>query len=119
MTGGVAAIRAVAALMLVCVLLASCGTLDRLHARSDYRDGLDLFNQGKYEEAIPSFRRVIANDAQFASAYLYLGRCYLSLGRFREAIQPLRTAMNLAPGLMKKEAFNLLTDALLAAGLPE
>lgn len=79
--------------------------------------GMALFNHGDFEGAIPYFQSATLDNPNFGQAYLYLGRSYLSLRRWREAIQPLRTAYRLAPEATKQEVFNLLTDAFLAAAV--
>ncbi|HWP60626.1 MAG TPA: tetratricopeptide repeat protein [Candidatus Acidoferrales bacterium] len=88
-------------------------------AESEFERGLALFNQGRHEDAIPHFQRAIDRDPEFAPAHLYLGRSYLSLRRWREAIAPLRTAYRLAPETTKREALDLLIDALLGAALAD
>jgi tetratricopeptide (TPR) repeat protein len=82
-----------------------------------FDEGLALFNQGHFREAIPHFQRATAENPQLAEAYLYLGRSHLSMRHWREAIQPLRTAHRLSPEETKHEAFNLLLDALLGAAV--
>ena len=105
-------------LLAAAMFLVSCSTLGLLDdARSSFDRGLALFNQGQYEAAIPHFRQATAENPDFAEAYLYLGRSYISLSRWREAIAPLRTAYRLAPETAKQEALNLLIDALFAAAL--
>ena len=42
-----------------------------------------------------------------------LGRSYLNLGRFMDAVPPLRTAFDLAPDETKNEISNLLLDAMM------
>jgi tetratricopeptide (TPR) repeat protein len=80
-----------------------------------FEHGLALFDQGRFEEAIPYFRRATAEDPEFGEAFLYLGRAYLNTRRWRDAIQPLRAAYRLAPAETKDEVFNFLLDALFAA----
>lgn len=105
-------------LFVALVFLSSCSTLDIFGgARSHFDRGLALFNQGNYEAAIPYFQQATAEDPNYAEAYLYLGRSYLSLSRWGQAIAPLRTAYRLAPEQMKQEALNFLIDALFAAAL--
>jgi len=84
-------------------------------ARQEFEQGLAKFNVGKYEEAIPHFSKATELDSEYAEAYLYLGRSYLSLQRWSEAIPPLRTAYRLSPGETRKEALNLLFDAVMGA----
>lgn len=86
-------------------------------AETEFEAGLVRFNEGMYEKAIPHFRRATECDPKSARAYLYLGRCYLSLGRFLEAIPPLRAALELSPSQSGKEIYNLLLDALIGARL--
>ncbi len=88
-------------------------------AQSEFDKGLALFNAGKYEEAIPRFRQATELDTNFGRAYLYLGRSYLNLDRWSEALPPLRTAFRLSPGETKKEVVNLLMDALFGAAIFE
>ena len=78
---------------------------------------LTLFDQGKFQEAIPYFQRATGENPKLAQAYLYLGRSQLSVRRWRDAIQPLRTAYRLAPQETKEEVFNILMDVLVAASL--
>jgi tetratricopeptide (TPR) repeat protein len=77
---------------------------------------LTLFDQGKFQEAIPYFQRATGENPKLAQAYLYLGRSQLNVRRWH-AIQPLRTAYRLAPQETKEEVFNILMDALVAASL--
>ena len=107
-----------AALLLIVGFLSSCATVGIFNpGYADFEQGLALFNQGHFDAAIPYFQRASADNPNFAPAYLYLGRSYVSLRRWREALPPLRTAYRLAPGAAKDEAFNVLMDALFAAAL--
>ncbi len=96
----------------------SCSTLEVYQqGQASYDRGVALFNQGDFKEAIPYFQRATEEDPNFALAYLYLGRSYLSLRRWREALQPLRTAHRLAPEETKDQVFELMMDAFFAAAL--
>ncbi|HXG52331.1 MAG TPA: tetratricopeptide repeat protein [candidate division Zixibacteria bacterium] len=98
--------------------LAGCAAIDLFHpAQASFQQGVALFNRGQFREAIPYFEQAIHDDPNFAQAYLYLGRSHLSLRQWREALHPLRTAYQLAPGEAKQEVFNLLTDVLFAAAV--
>ncbi len=102
------------------LMLASCAGLRIFsQAQSEFDQGLASFNHGRYEEAIPRFQKATEIDPNFAQAYLYLGRTYLSLRKWREAIPPLRTALRLSPDETEKEVSNLLIDALLGAALTD
>jgi tetratricopeptide (TPR) repeat protein len=78
-----------------------------------------LFNQGRFEAAIPHFQDATREDPNFAPAYFYLGRSYISLSRWRAAIQPLRAAVRLAPNEAKGEIMTVLTDAIFAVAVNE
>jgi tetratricopeptide (TPR) repeat protein len=99
-------------------LIAGCATF-LVTAQSEYDAGLQFFGQGKYADAIPHFQKAIELDSRHGQSYLYLGRCYVSMGRYLEAISPLRTAYSLSPEKVRREAFNILLDALLGAALSE
>jgi tetratricopeptide (TPR) repeat protein len=102
--------------MVLALLLGGCATMRPFRAgQASFERGLVLFDQGRFEEAIPYFREATADNPEFGEAYLYLGRSYVSTRRWRESIQPLRAAHRLSPGQTQDEVFNLLLDALLAA----
>jgi tetratricopeptide (TPR) repeat protein len=82
-------------------------------AQSEFDIGLSLFNVGKYEESIPHFQHATELNPEFGKAYLYLGRTYLDLGRWHEAIIPMRTALRLSPEETKKEIADIFMDFLL------
>lgn len=106
------------ALTLALALLSSCSTLRVFNpAYNSFDDGLALFNQGQFDAAIAAFTQSTFDDPNFAQAYLYLARSYISLGRWRAAIQPLRSAFRLAPYEARDEIMNLLIDAAFAAAL--
>ncbi len=97
--------------------LASCAGLNFPgSSQSAFEAGLGLFNQGKYEDAIPNFVKATEIDPEFGRAYLYLGRSQLNLRRWAEALAPLRTAYRLSPEETKQEAVQILIDALIGAG---
>ena len=76
----------------------ACASLGRLSpAYTSFDHGRTLFNQGRFDEAIPYLEDATRDDPEFAQAYLYLGRAYISQSRWRAAIQPLRAAFRLAP----------------------
>jgi Flp pilus assembly protein TadD len=97
--------------------LVSCAGLNLPgSSQSAFETGLGLFNQGKYEDAIPHFVKATEIDPEFGRAYLYLGRSQLNLRRWAEALTPLRTAYRLAPEQTRQEAVEILIDALIGAG---
>jgi tetratricopeptide (TPR) repeat protein len=97
------------------VLCSCAGLFIGLDAQREFEKGLALFNAGNYEQAVPHFMKATELEPEFGRAYLYLGRSYLNLRRWLDAIPPLRTAYRLSPTETKKEALDILMDALLAA----
>ena len=106
-------------LTLALFLLSGCATLRGISAQNNFERGVTLFNQGRFEAAIPHFQDATREDPNFAPAYFYLGRSYISLSRWRSAIQPLRSAFRLAPSQAKGEIMAVLTDAMFAVALNE
>jgi tetratricopeptide (TPR) repeat protein len=99
------------------VLATACSSMRGFRpGHASFERGLALFDQGRFEEAIPYFRRATADNPEFGEAFLYLGRSYLNTRRWRDAIQPLRAAYRLSPAETRDEVFNFLLDALVAAG---
>jgi tetratricopeptide (TPR) repeat protein len=104
---------------LVSLAMVSCATIASYQARSEYDTGLSLFNRGQFDEAIPHFEKATEVDPDFAMAYLYLGRSYVSAGNYAKAINPLRTAYRLSPDNVKNQILDILLDALFNAGQSE
>lgn len=88
-------------------------------AQKEFEQGLTLFDNGQYEKAVPYFEKSAELDPDFAKAHLYLGRSHLNQGQWLEAVPPLRAAHRLSPEDSKKEALNILVDAVLEAALSE
>lgn len=111
--------RRITAVWLVLVLaMCSCTALPLFQpGRDSFDEGMALFNQGNYRDALPYFQRATEENPNFAQAYFYLGRSMIGMRRWREAIPPLRTAYRLAPETTKQEITDVLLDALLAAAL--
>ncbi|MGE5216428.1 MAG: tetratricopeptide repeat protein [Chloroflexota bacterium] len=110
---------AMAFLALALVLSAnSCATLGRFNPAYDSFDqGLALFNQGRFAAAVPYFEDATHENPEFAQAYFYLGRAYISQSKWRAAIQPLRAAFRLSPREAQQEIMDLILDATFAAAL--
>jgi tetratricopeptide (TPR) repeat protein len=105
-------------LAFVVTLTSACATLGRFGpGRNSFDRGLSLFNQGRFAESVDYLEDATRQDPEFAEAYLYLGRAYISQSRWRDAIQPLRTAFRLSPRGSQQEIMNLLVDAMFAAAL--
>lgn len=88
-------------------------------AESEFEKGLALFNEGKYEQALPYFTNATEMDANHLKSYLYMGRSYLKLNRWIDAISPLKTAYGLAPQETTKAITGDLFNAFLGAGVAE
>jgi tetratricopeptide (TPR) repeat protein len=108
-------VRASPSFIFLFFLLFSCAGLTLRTAVDEFDEGMTSFNQGNYENAIPHFQKAAELDPNYGRAYLYLGRSYLNLRKWVEAIPPLRTAFRLSPDESGKEVLNILLDALLGA----
>jgi len=96
----------------------SCAALRNFNPAYDNFDrGVALFNQGRFAEAVPYFEDATHSNPEFAQAYFYLGRAYVSQSMWRAAIQPLRTAFRLSPRETQREILDLILDATFAAAL--
>ncbi|HYT54169.1 MAG TPA: tetratricopeptide repeat protein [Verrucomicrobiae bacterium] len=105
-------------LAIAIVFTSSCATLGRFSPGYDsFEQGLALFNQGRFSAAEPYFERATRQNPDFAEAYFYLGRTYISQSKWRAAIQPLRTAFRLSPREAQQEIMDLILDATFAAAL--
>lgn len=93
--------------------LASCAALRDRTARAEFDEGLSLFNRGRYAEAAGHFEKATELAPEFGDAYLYLGRSYLNLGRWSEAVPPLRTAYRLSPDETRAQIADIILDVLL------
>ncbi len=97
------------------LILSACSLRYFQAGQASFDRGLTLFDQGRYEEAIPYFQQATDESPDFGQAYLYLGRSFLNVRRWRDAIPPLRAAYRLSPSETRDEIYNFLLDALLAA----
>jgi len=94
------------------ICLAACARPDvkEIAAQSEFSSGLSLFDNGQYEEAIPHFEKATEFVPAFWRAYLYQGRSYLGLEKWKEAIPPLKTAFRIAPEESHKEIAKIVMD---------
>ncbi len=107
-------------LVIAVFILGSCaGTQIFPTAESEFEKGLALFNEGKYEQALPYFTKATEMDANHIKSYLYMGRSYLKLNRWIDAISPLKKAYSLAPQGTTKAITGDLFNAFLGAGVAE
>ena len=98
--------------VLAALFLSCAGTGEKPDAQSEFDKGISLFNRGIYDEAAAHFERATEMDSDFGLAYLYIGRSYLNLGKWREALPPLRTAYRISPEETKAEVSDIIFDFL-------
>lgn len=63
----------------------------------DWQEGVKLFKEKKYKEAIPHFKQVIEAIPDGYSGYYMLGLCYLQLNELENANEMLKKANQLKP----------------------
>jgi tetratricopeptide (TPR) repeat protein len=91
-------VSALAALLAVLLLFSGCSPAKRLVAERYHRQGLDLFEQKKYEEAAIAFRKAIQKSPDWGEPYYRLALCDLEKGGdVTRALLALRQAMALMP----------------------
>lgn len=71
----------------------------KLDDDKDFQDGMNMFKQARYGEALVSFARVTSRFPESAEAYYNLGVSELRGGRTDEAIADLEKAVQLNPDL--------------------
>ena len=67
------------------------------NAEDHYYNALDLFAEGKHEEAIAEYRKAIEIDPKFTDALHGLSRAYQDLERYDEAIAIAKRLAELDP----------------------
>lgn len=69
------------------------------HAKIEeyYNYGVELFNEEKFEDAIPYFQYCIELDKNYWQAYQYLGNIYYSLGHHSDALSYYEKTIQLNP----------------------
>jgi tetratricopeptide (TPR) repeat protein len=77
-------------------------------------EGMRLYREGKYNEAIEAFRQVVNLHLNSFMAWYYLGASLLVERRYSEAIEPLKIALDLQPDYV--QAHLALGDAYLKNG---
>jgi VWFA-related protein len=94
--------------------------LDRFTPGSDasllavFLKGLAHYQSGKYEDAAREYRASIRLSSEFLPGIFYLGACYASGGRGREAVGAWQTS--LIGDDSRPEVFELLADGFLRLG---
>jgi tetratricopeptide (TPR) repeat protein len=97
------------------------GTLDNLSLPADdhsllasFLRGLALYRKGSIEEAAKEFRASVRASPDFLAGILYLGACYASGGRTKEAVGAWQTS--LIGDDASPEIFALVADGYLRLG---
>ena len=67
-------------------------------AESLFQQGNDLYGQGKYQEALQIYSRIIAEDGFSAPLFSNLANCYAQTGRVGLAVLNYERALRLSPG---------------------
>ena len=109
----------IAAILTVMMLVSCAGVSISPEVRADFNAGLNLFNQGKFDAALPFFQKAVSAEPDYYEAQLYLGRTYLNMKDYGRAVPPLRRAYRLSPDDFKSRACDILIDALLGAAFSE
>lgn len=68
-----------------------------LFAQSGFEKGNDLYQNGKYEQAISEYNSVLATNKHSAELYFNLGNCYYKLNKVAPAIYNYEKALVLTP----------------------
>jgi tetratricopeptide (TPR) repeat protein len=71
--------------------------MDRVRAEDHYYAGLDLFADGKYEEAASEYRNAVAADPTFTDALHALSKALQELNHLDEAIEVSRKISEVDP----------------------
>jgi serine/threonine protein kinase len=74
-------------------------------ALREYTMGIELYNEGKYNDSIDSYRRSVQIDPEFALAYWRMALCQNQLNRPKEVRQNLEKALALADRISPREQY--------------
>ncbi len=74
-----------------------------LQARAEYRQGLELYDSRRYEDALEQFRASY-KDFPSPNSLLYVARCLRSIGRTHEAIAAFENTIRAADARAKLES---------------
>ena len=77
-------------------------------------EGMRLYREGKYDEAIDAFRQVVNMHLNSFMAWYYLGASLVAERRYSEAIEPLKISLDLQPDYI--QGHMVLGDAYLKYG---
>ncbi len=86
---------------------------DRVHAVEKLKTGFGHLQAGRYAEAVPLFRQLLAENPRMTDVWEMLAQADLKLGDEREGLKALQEAVRLSPG---PHALMALADFYLEAG---
>ncbi len=100
--------------VLIILGMAGCAGFQTGNSAQDAFDlGVTLFDLEKYTEASEQFKTAIDRNPEFDEAYLFLGKAYIKQRLWLDAVKVLKSAYELSPKESRKEAFDILTDAVI------
>ena len=105
----------VALLLLTSVALGSCASVS-LQEQIDVlmKEGQQLYSEKKYDESIAKFGEVVAKDAKYWLAYVWMARSFMAKGNWLDAIGNAKKAYDLAP--KGQDVIAVLSQALFGGG---
>ena len=80
-------------LLFVFCILSGCGSKAEYHNE----EGLYLYNQRKYDDAITEFKKALDYSPEYYDAHYHLGISYYAKGMIDESITELRKAIDINP----------------------
>lgn len=84
--------------LLVGLTLIGCATSPTtMDPFEPYQEGRNLYDQGRYDEAIQAFDRALAVDPNFVDAYVWKGNAYDKIGATESAINAYQNALRIRP----------------------
>lgn len=66
-------------------------------AGADWNAGIQLYNEGRFADAMEYFQATVKSNPNWPGGYLMLGRCQLALKQYDEALVNLRRSVELGP----------------------
>ncbi|MEZ5402299.1 MAG: tetratricopeptide repeat protein [Bryobacteraceae bacterium] len=97
----------------IALAAAGCSTDSEASRKRLLETGNKYYEAGKYKEASIVYRRLLQRNQKYGPAYYQLGLAELKSGRYSEALQALRRAVELQPD--NADAHTKLGDLYLAA----
>jgi tetratricopeptide (TPR) repeat protein len=105
----------IACILAVVGLTAGCATLGFMESiDSLLRQGRELYEAKRYDEALAKFQEVIKREPSSWSAYLYSARAHIAKAAWSPAIESGRKAYDLAPA--GQDVVPVLAEALAGGG---